>query len=172
MKKVISVFLMVLLSLVVVFRVTSTSAVANSDSEINDIVAKTELETNDITVGNDAENKVSDEDIELLALLTMAEAESECEEGQRLVIDSVLNRVDNCHFPDSIRDVVYQPHQYASMWNGRAERCQVTEELVRLVKEELADRTNHDVVFFRTERYSDYGIPLFQVQNHYFSAYE
>ena len=37
------------------------------------------------------------EEIELLALCTMAEAEGECEQGQRLVIDSDLNRVDDTH---------------------------------------------------------------------------
>ena len=31
------------------------------------------------------------EDVELIALVTMAEAEGECEEGKRLVIDTVLN---------------------------------------------------------------------------------
>ena len=41
------------------------------------------------------ENDISDADIELLALMTMTEAEGEPEEGQRLVIDSVLNRIDD-----------------------------------------------------------------------------
>ena len=45
------------------------------------------------------------EEIELLALCAMAEAEGECEHGQRLVIDSVLNRVDDPHFPDTISEV-------------------------------------------------------------------
>lgn len=48
------------------------------------------------------------EEIELLALCAMAEAEGECEQGQRLVIDSVLNRVDNPHFPDTISEVIWQ----------------------------------------------------------------
>ena len=38
------------------------------------------------------------EDIELIALVTMAEAEGECEEGKRLVIDTILNRVDSVYF--------------------------------------------------------------------------
>ena len=54
------------------------------------------------------ESPVSEADIAIIALLTMAEAEGECEEGQRLVIDTVLNRVDDPHFPDNIYDVVYQ----------------------------------------------------------------
>lgn len=120
----------------------------------------------------EAENQVSDEDIALIALLTMAEAEGECEEGQRLVIDTVLNRVDNPHFPDNIYDVVYQKNQYSGMRPPRIDRCWVKDELVQLVREELENRTDYDVIFFRTERYSDYGVPMFQIEDHYFSSYD
>lgn len=116
------------------------------------------------------ENKVSDEDIELLALLTMAEAEGECEEGKRLVIDTVLNRVDSDEFPDTIHDVIYQKKAYTSMWNGRVDRVEITDEVIQLVKEELESRTNTDVLYFRTGHYSSYGTPLFKVENHYFSS--
>ena len=68
--------------------------------------------------------KMSENDIRLIALVTMAEAEGECEEGQRLVIDTILNRVDSVYFPDTVYDVVYQPYHFSSMWNGRAERCE------------------------------------------------
>lgn len=115
---------------------------------------------------------LTQEEIELIALVTMAEAEGECEYGQRLVIDTILNRVDDSHFPDTVHEVVYQKNQFSSMWNGRVDRCYVKEELVDLVKEELRNRTNYDVVFFRTERYSDYGVPMFQVEHHYFSSYD
>jgi len=108
----------------------------------------------------------------VIALLTMAEAEGECEEGQRLVIDTVLNRVDDPHFPDNIYDVVYQKNQYSGMQLPRIERCWVKDELVQLVREELENRTDYDVIFFRTERYSDYGVPMFQVEHHYFSSYD
>lgn len=66
------------------------------------------------------------EEIELLALCAMAEAEGECEQGQRLVIDSVLNRVDNPHFPDTISEVIWQKNQYAGMYGDRITRCYVT----------------------------------------------
>lgn len=118
------------------------------------------------------ESPVSEADIAIIALLTMAEAEGECEEGQRLVIDTVLNRVDDPHFPDNIYDVVYQKNQYSGMQPPRIERCWVKDELVQLVREELENRTDYDVIFFRTERYSDYGVPMFQVEHHYFSSYD
>lgn len=112
------------------------------------------------------------EEIELLALCTMAEAEGECEQGQRLVIDSVLNRVDDPHFPDTISEVIWQKNQYAGMYGDRITRCYVMDELVKLVEEELENRTDYDVVFFNAGYYSDYGVPMFQVGNHYFSSYD
>lgn len=112
------------------------------------------------------------EEIELLALCVMAEAEGECEYGQRLVIGVVLNRVDDPHFPDTIYDVIYQKNQFAGMYGDRITRCYVKDELVQLVEEELENRTNEEVVFFRTGHYHSYGVPMFQVGAHYFSSYD
>lgn len=112
------------------------------------------------------------EDIYLIALVTMAEAEGECEEGKRLVIDTILNRVDSEHFPNSVYDVVYQRNQFSSVWSERIDRCEVNENICELVREELRSRTNTDVIFFRARKYSKYGVPMFQVGNHYFSSYE
>lgn len=112
------------------------------------------------------------EEIELLALCAMAEAEGECEQGQRLVIDSVLNRVDDPHFPNTITDVIWQKNQYAGMYGDRITRCYIMDELVALVEEELANRTDYNVIFFNAGHYSDYGVPMFQVGNHYFSSYD
>lgn len=131
-----------------------------------------------LTAGEETEESTEDvpllpkEDVELIALVTMAEAEGECEEGKRLVIDTILNRVDSVYFPDTVYEVIYQPHQFSSMWNGRVDRCEVRDDICELVYEELESRTNYDVIFFTAGNYSDYGIPMFQVGNHYFSKYE
>lgn len=115
---------------------------------------------------------ITKEEVDLIALVTMAEAEGETTLGQRLVIDTILNRVDDEHFPDTVYDVIYQPDQFTCMWNGRVERCYVMPEMVELVKEELLDRTNYDCIFFMADDYSEYGVPMFQENNHYFSSYE
>lgn len=112
------------------------------------------------------------EDVSLIALITMAEAEGECEEGKRLVIDTILNRVDSEYFPDNVYDVIYQRNQFSSIWNGRIDRCEVKEDICELVREELISRTNTEVVFFTAGEYGRYGFPMFQVGNHYFSSYE
>lgn len=113
----------------------------------------------------------TDEEIDLIALVTMAEAEGESEEGKRLVIDTILNRVDHEDFPDSVTEVVYQPNQFTSMWNGRIDRCYVDEYIRELVVGEIEKRTNTEVMFFTAGKYGKYGEPMFTVGNHYFSSY-
>lgn len=114
------------------------------------------------------EQQVNDEDIWLIAWITMGEAEGECEEGKRLVIDTILNRVDHSSFPNTIYDVIYQPNQFSCVWNGRLDRTAVTEEVCQLVREELAKRYNYEVLYFTAGNYGKYGEHLFQVGNHYF----
>ncbi len=113
--------------------------------------------------------RLADDEIDLIALITMAEAEGECEDGQRLVIDVILNRLEHERFANTINEVIYSPKQFSSAWNGRADRCYVKEELRQLVIEELEFQMNYDIVYFRTERYGC-GTPAFKVGNHYFSS--
>ena len=115
---------------------------------------------------------LTQEEIDLIALVTMGEAVGETELGKRLVIDTILNRIDHPSFPDTVYDVVYQPNQFSVMWNSRIERCYVMSEIVELVKEELLERTNYECVFFMDGEYSKYGEPLFQECCHYFSSYD
>lgn len=105
-------------------------------------------------------------------MITIAEAEGECELGKRMVIDVILNRILSKHFPDSAYGVIYQPNQFSSMWNGRVDRCTVTDDVRQLVIEEAETRMNTYVVFFNAEDFSEYGVPMFQIENHYFSSYE
>lgn len=112
---------------------------------------------------------LTDYEIDLISLVTMAEAEGESDHGKRLVIDTILNRVDSKKFPNTIHDVIYQKHQFSSMWNGRVDKCYVMESIRNLVIEESLSRTNSDVLFFTAGKYGKYGTPLFIVGNHYFS---
>ena len=119
---------------------------------------------------SEPEISMSKEDMELIAHMTMAEAEGESEYGKRLVIDTILNRVDSSTFPDTVYDVLYQPYQFSSIKDGRFARCHVKKELYELVVEEVQNRTNYDVIFFRTGHYSEYGTPMFKEGAHYFNS--
>ena len=111
------------------------------------------------------------EEIELLCALTWAEARGEDDYGKRLVIDTVLNRVEHEKFPNTIREVVYARGQFSPAFDGSLNRGygQITEELRTLVKEELANRTNNEVIYFNAIRFM-YGRSLFKHGGHYFSA--
>lgn len=115
----------------------------------------------------------TDEEIDLIALITMAEAEGESELGKRLVIDTILNRVDSeaRYFPDNVHDVIYQKNAFEPVWNGRIDRCYVMNDIRELVLEEIESRTNYDVVYFTAGEYNEYGTPLFREGNHYFSGH-
>lgn len=135
---------------------------------------KPELEVQGVVekkVKKKKQSGMSVDDMRLIAHMVMAEAEGESEYGKRLVIDTILNRVDSTYFPDSVHGVIYQPYQFSSIKDGRFDRCYVKDDIYALVEEEVLERTDNNVIFFRTGRYSDYGDPLFKVDHHYFSAY-
>lgn len=70
----------------------------------------------------------SEEDENLLARITMAEAEGEDVDGKALVILTVLNRVNSDEFPDTIYDVIYQPKQFSPIESGRFDRVEPSDE--------------------------------------------
>ncbi len=118
------------------------------------------------------ESKYSESDIEELAKLTIAEAGNQSELGKRLVIDTVLNRVDHPNFPGTVHGVITQKNQFSTYTSGRIYRYQATEDVRRLIAEEIDRRTDSAVVFFRAGSYGPYGVPLYKVGGHYFSSYD
>ena len=183
MKKITAIATAFSLCMILIFSITTHSAGSEipADSQTIEITSVSMPVVTYIPIEGISESNVeevtkeellSEEDISLIALVTMAEAEGECEKGKRLVIDTILNRMDSEYFPDTAYDVIYQPYQFSSMWNGRVDRCEVREDICQLVQEELETRTNYDVIFFTAGCYIDYGVPMFQVENHYFSSYE
>lgn len=68
----------------------------------------------------DSKPKYTDEDLDLLARIINAEAGCDWipDWVQRMVGSVVLNRVKSKHFPNTIREVIYQPGQYGPVYNG------------------------------------------------------
>ena len=115
---------------------------------------------------------VTEDEINMIAMIVIAEAEGESETGKRLVVDTVLNRMLSSDFPDTIESVIYQNNAFSPIKSGRAEKCKnkITDEIIKLVRSEIVKRTNTEVLYFRTNNYSKYGTPLFKEGNHYFSG--
>lgn len=115
--------------------------------------------------------KKKQSDVDLLATLVRAEAGNQPLDGKRAVVDVVLNRVDNSHFPNTIKGVIYQEGQFKCITDGNFARALSTKdesdyEAVRL---ELADRTDYDIIYFQTDYYSEYGTPAYIIGDHYFA---
>lgn len=112
----------------------------------------------------------TDDEIYLMAKVCLAEAEDQTELGKKLVVSTILNRVDSNKYANNVYDVIHQPWQFEVMHNGRIDRVTVTDDIIELVKSEIRDRTNYDVIYFRMDHYSEYGTPLFVEDDHYFSG--
>lgn len=163
----------VVLIITIVFGICTSFVLARDKSDNIETLTPTPLVIETVSADVvEPDINLSDDEIELIALTTIAEAEGECELGKRMVIDVILNRILSEHFPDSAYETIYQPNQFSSMWNGRVDRCTVTDDVRRLVIEEATNRTNTYVIFFNAEDFSEYGEPMFQIENHYFSSYE
>lgn len=107
------------------------------------------------------------EDVDLISLVCLGEAEGESEYGKRLVIDTILNRLYSDEWPNTISEVCWQKRQFSCLHNGRCNRVSVNNYIRRLVIEEMEERTNCDVRFFSADGYN--GSPLFKEGGHYFS---
>ena len=137
--------------------------------EVEEIVEVDEPET--VSKETSTTLALTDSEIDLVALVTMAEAEGESELGKRLVIDVILNQIDSPRFPNTAAGVIYAKNVFECMWNGRIDRCYVRDDIRQLVVEELQSRTNSNIHYFRAGRYHSFGTPVVNEGNHYFSTY-
>lgn len=104
-----------------------------------------------------------DYEIALMAKVVRAEAGNQDDVGKRLVVDCILNRLDSDNFPNTIKGVIEQKNQFESYpW--------YTQDDWDAVADEIVDRTDDEIVFFRTDRYSTHGEPAYQYGDHYFST--
>ena len=116
---------------------------------------------------------ISTEEFELLVQLVAAEAENQPFEGKRAVAAVVLNRVDfGWPFEDTIEGVIFQENQFSCISDGRFFNADayISEEDMDAVLAELTERSDTEIIFFRTERFSDYGTPAYQIGDHFFST--
>lgn len=93
---------------------------------LDEKAAYKEMEKNDTpqikssdSKATDSKQKPSEGDSYLLRKIAMAEAEGEDTEGKALVMLTVLNRVNDEKFPDSIEGVITELNAFTSYWDGR-----------------------------------------------------
>ena len=107
--------------------------------------------------------------LELMVLCVEAEAGNQDMIGKRMVASVILNRVDDPDWPDSIEEVISQPYQFTSYWDGGMEKVVPTEETYEAVQMELQERGWPGLFYFEAGGFSKYGTPWKKVGDHYFS---
>ena len=110
--------------------------------------------------------------LELLSICVEAEAGNQGQEGKRLVADVIFNRVSDKSgsWPDTIEEVITQPGQFSSYWDGGMERVkEISEETYEAVRMELKGSSYPEIYYFREGAWSAYGTPWRKVGDHYFS---
>ncbi|WP_202079847.1 cell wall hydrolase [Caldalkalibacillus salinus] len=102
------------------------------------------------------ENKLDEKELELLARIIYVEAGYEPFKGQVAVGNVVMNRVESAYFPNSIRDVIYQPNQFTPVRNGRFHSA-VPSETAYLAAREVFAGTEYvgDALYFYNPRLAD-----------------
>lgn len=111
--------------------------------------------------------ELSSEDMTLLSQVVYCEAGNQSLEGKRLVTAVVLNRMDSEAFPNTVQEVLSQEGQFTTYKHLSKAKPTVYDMLA--VQLEVNNRSNTEVMFFRTQRYGC-GRPLFQCEDHYFSG--
>ncbi|MCM3690695.1 cell wall hydrolase [Neobacillus niacini] len=117
---------------------------------------------------------LSDSEVDLLARLVRAEAQTEPLEGKIAVACVVLNRVESAQFPDSIKDVIYAPGQFQPVKNGQIDKP-ADEESIQAVKAALTDKRQFapGALFFynpaiATSRWLDSRATTLEIGQHVF----
>ena len=105
---------------------------------------------------------LTQEEKQLAARVVQAEAGGEDMVGKRLVVDTILNRVRDPHFPDTVSAVVWQPCQYAVAGY-------YSDECMEAVEAELYGELDEWIVWFCNYSYLPYGAPAYQHGGHFFS---
>lgn len=110
-------------------------------------------------------------ELELLAAVVEAEAGNQDMIGKRLVVDVVLNRVDSPLFPDTITEVLEQPGQFTTMWNGAVEDAgwhMQEDDYTAVMTEVTGKRLDYDIYFFTAGEYNASCKPAYIHGDHYF----
>lgn len=110
-------------------------------------------------------------ELELLAAVVEAEAGNQDMTGKRLVVDVVLNRVDSPLFPDTITEVLEQPGQFSTMWNGAVADAgwhMQEDDYTAVMMEVTGMRLDYDIYYFTAGEYNDSCKPAYIHGDHYF----
>lgn len=109
-------------------------------------------------------------ELEVLAKCVEAEAGNQSIEVKRAVISVILNRVDDDDWPDTISEVIADPYEFATYWNGRMDEVTPATSTYEAIACEMETRSYPGLFYFDMDDYLPYGTPYVKMGNLYFST--
>lgn len=113
--------------------------------------------------------EVTEDDINLMSALVFREARGESIEGQRAVVEVVLNRCLSSDFPDNVNDVIYQRKQFstAKMLSKTTPNEENIEAVRYVLENGNTSLSTTEYVYFSTGKSNGHGFT--KLGNHWFS---
>jgi spore germination cell wall hydrolase CwlJ-like protein len=93
----------------------------------------------------------SDKEVLILERITEAEATGQSSAAKKNVCSVIINRVESDKFPDTVKEVVFQRHQFSPTIDGRYDSVEVTDSTQKAVKEVLQNGVINKALFFCNE---------------------
>lgn len=107
---------------------------------------------------------ISEADADLLLRVAMGEAGNQGIDGMRYVISTILNRVDDSRFPDTIEKVCTQRYQFYTGYTGS-----ISDDCREALQQELQEQIDTEVKWFCSAGWPAYGVRAFKYGGHWFS---
>ena len=118
----------------------------------------------------EANNQKYAAEIEILARCVEAEAGDQRIDVKRAVISVILNRTEDADWPDTISEVIADPYEYATYWNGRMNEVEPSISTYEAISLEMETRSYPGLFYFDMDDYLPYGTPYVKMGNLYFST--
>ena len=109
-------------------------------------------------------------EMEILAKCVEAEAGNQSIDVKRAVVSVILNRVDDEDWPDTISEVIADPYEFATYWNGAMEEITPSASTYEAISLEMETRSYPGLFYFDMDAYLPYGTPYAKMGDLYFST--
>lgn len=145
---------------------------ADLTDAVADVQAQQErdIQNDEVRQHIEENNKRYMEELDMLARCVEAEACNQSLDVKRAVIAVIMNRVDDEDWPDTISEVIADPYEFATYWNGRMNEVTPSEETYEAIQMEMETRSYPGLFYFDMDQYLLYGTPYKQMGDLYFST--
>lgn len=113
-------------------------------------------------------DRLSLEEFDLLCRLVMAEAGGTSEETQRMVTETVLNRMESKTYGGNLTKVIYEPGEFEPTRNGSINNTPTNQVVLTVKKALLSKEYPSNLMYFNSIDYM-WGTPFKQIDGMYFS---